>query len=126
MSDSSKQPSEQKREQLEAHVVAMLLWKTSSFEKAQLQQQIRDDERLAKFCSEIEKTLSLVSDAFDSGQAGKAKRANVRLSRQRRSMLKKHLEKDRAWASATSRVQILGVHSGQLPPCLRCCSSCLG
>ena len=89
MSDSSKQPSEPTREQLEAHVVAMLLWKTSSFEKAQLQQQIRDDERLAKFCSEIEKTLSLVSDAFDSGQAGKAKRANVRLSRQRRSMLKK-------------------------------------
>ncbi len=89
MSDSSKQPSEPTREQLEAHVVAMLLWETSSFEKAQLQQQIRDDERLAKFCSEIEKTLSLVSDAFDSGQAGKAKRANVRLSRQRRSMLKK-------------------------------------
>ena len=49
----------------------MLLWETSSFEKAHLQQQIRDDERLAKFCSEIEKTLSLVSDA--SIQAKQAK-----------------------------------------------------
>ena len=34
MSDSSKQPSEQTREQLEAHVVTMLLWETSSLEKA--------------------------------------------------------------------------------------------
>ena len=70
-------------------MVAMLQGETSSFEEAQLQQQIRYDERLAKFCSEIEQTLSLVSDAFDSGQSGKAKRANVRLSRQRRSLLKK-------------------------------------
>ena len=51
MSDSNEQPSEATREQLEAHVVAMLLGETSSFEKAQLQHQIRDDERLAKFCS---------------------------------------------------------------------------
>jgi len=58
MSDSSEQPSEPTREQQEAHVVAMLLGETSSFEEAQLQQQIRNDERLAKFCSEIEKTLS--------------------------------------------------------------------
>ena len=49
MSDSNEQPSEATREQLEAHVVAMLLGEPSSFEKAQLQQQIRDDERLAKF-----------------------------------------------------------------------------
>ena len=47
MSDSNEQPSEATREQMEAHVVAILLWETSSFEKAQLQQQIRDDERLA-------------------------------------------------------------------------------
>ena len=38
MSDSNEQPSEATREQMEAHVLAILLWETSSFEKAQLQQ----------------------------------------------------------------------------------------
>ena len=79
MSDSDRQANEPTREQLEAHVVAMLLGETSSFEEAQLRERLRQDEQLTKFSEEIQKTLSFVSESFDSGQAKKTKPSAIRL-----------------------------------------------
>ena len=89
MSDSDRQANEPTREQLEAHVVAMLLGETSSFEEAQLRERLRQDEQLTKFSEEIQKTLSFVSESFDSGQAKKTKPSAIRLNRARRRVLKK-------------------------------------
>ena len=89
MSNLNDQLNEPTREQLEAHVVAMLLGETSSFEEAQIRERIKQDESLVKFCVEIEKTLHLLSDAMDSGQVDKAKPTKARLDRKRPNSLKK-------------------------------------
>ena len=49
----------------------MQLGETSSFEEAQLRERIKQDTNFDKFSIEIEKTLHLLSDAMDSGQADK-------------------------------------------------------
>jgi len=53
----------------------MQLGEISSFEEAQLRERTKQDSKLDKFSIEIEKTLHLLSDAMDSGQADKDKPA---------------------------------------------------
>ena len=88
MSDSTENTSKPSREQLEARVVAMLLGEASPFEEEQLREQLKTDVDLAKFCTEIEKTLPLLNEALDVGQAPKAKSPKQRLDRKRRGKLK--------------------------------------
>ncbi|MEO1863392.1 MAG: von Willebrand factor type A domain-containing protein, partial [Verrucomicrobiia bacterium] len=88
MSDSTENTSKPSREQLEARVVAMLLGEARPFEEEQLREQLKTDVDLAKFCTEIEKTLPLLNGALDVGQALKAKSPKQRLAGKRRGKLK--------------------------------------
>ena len=88
MSDSTENTSKLSREQLEARVVAMLLGEASPFEEEQLREQLKTDVDLAKFCAEIEKTLPLLNEALDVGQAPKAKSPKQRLAGEQRRKLK--------------------------------------
>ena len=86
MSDSSDNPSANSRDQIEARLVAMLLGEASAYDEEQLREQLKTDADLARFYSEIQRTMPLLREAIASGQGKKASR--VQLSSKRRKELK--------------------------------------
>jgi len=94
MNDSTKEDINPTRELAEVRLVAMLLGEASPFEEEQLREQLKQDVDLAKFCAEIEKTLPVLKEAFDVGQAGKAKSSKPRLARKRRKTVKQLFRSD--------------------------------
>ena len=72
----------------------MLLGEARPFEEEQLREQLKTDAALARFCAEIEKTLPVLKEALDVGQAGKVKSPKPRLAGKRRSKLKQLFRSD--------------------------------
>ena len=94
MNDSTEKKFSQSREQVEARLVAMLLGEASPFEEEQLREQLKQDAGLAKFCAEIEKTLPLLKEALDVGQAGKTKTPKRRPARKHRQRVHRFFQGD--------------------------------
>ena len=94
MNDSTKEDINPTRELVEVRLVAMLLGEASPFEEEQLREQLKQDAALARFCAEIEKTLPLLNEALDVGQAPKAKSSKPRLARKRRKTVKQLFRSD--------------------------------